>query len=60
MGEPDLTRLLGDHASAHSVPGAAIAVLRDGDVTSSCWGVADATTDEPVRPETRFAVGSLT
>ena len=59
MGDPDLTRLLGDHASVHSVPGAAIAILRDGEVTSACSGIADLRTGEPVTPETCFAVGSL-
>src|SRR6185295_2438272 len=59
MGEPELASLLREHASRHSVPGAAIGVLRDGVVTTAYVGVADTTTGEPVTSETRFAVGSL-
>jgi CubicO group peptidase (beta-lactamase class C family) len=59
MGELDLTSLLDQHASRHSVPGVAIGILRDGEVTTAYRGVADTTTGEPVTPETRFAVGSL-
>ena len=59
MGEPELASLLREHASRHSVPGAAIGVLRDGVVATAYSGVADTTTDEPVTSETRFAVGSL-
>lgn len=60
MSEPDLTRLLREHASNHSVPGAAIGVLHDGAVTTAYAGIADAATGEPVTSDTRFAVGSLT
>jgi D-alanyl-D-alanine carboxypeptidase len=42
------------------VPGAAVGVLREGMVTAAYHGVADVTTGEPVRAETRFSVGSLT
>ena len=59
MGEPELASLLREHASRHSVPGAAIGVLRDGVVATAYAGVADTTTGEPVTFETRFAVGSL-
>jgi len=55
----ELAGLLRGHASAHSVPGAALGVLHDGVVTCAYVGVADASTGEPVTPETRFAVGSL-
>jgi len=58
-GEPELASLLREHASRHSVPGAAIGVLRDGVVATAYVGVADTTTGEPVTSETRFAVGSL-
>ncbi len=60
MTELELTSLLREHASTHSVPGAAIGVLRDGAVTTAYAGIADAATGEPVTSETRFAVGSLT
>jgi CubicO group peptidase (beta-lactamase class C family) len=59
MSEFDLRSLLGEHARRHSVPGAALGLLRDSEVTAFYYGVADATTGEPVTPETRFAVGSL-
>jgi CubicO group peptidase (beta-lactamase class C family) len=60
VNEDDLTALLRHEASAHSVPGAAVGVLQDGAVTIACCGVADVTTGDPVTPETRFSVGSLT
>jgi CubicO group peptidase (beta-lactamase class C family) len=59
MSELDLTSMLAEHARRHSVPGAAGGLLRDGEVTTFYYGVADATTGESVTPETRFAVGSL-
>jgi len=60
VNEGDLMALLRDHASRHSVPGAAVGILREGAVTTAYYGVADVTTGEPVTSETRFSVGSLT
>jgi CubicO group peptidase (beta-lactamase class C family) len=60
VNEDDLTALLGEHASRHSVPGAAVGILREGTATTACFGVADVTTGEPVTAETCFSVGSLT
>ncbi len=60
MNEDDLAALLREHASRHSVPGAALGILRDGVVTTAYHGIADVTTGDPVTPETRFSVGSLT
>jgi CubicO group peptidase (beta-lactamase class C family) len=60
VNERDLTALLRGHASTHSVPGAAVGILREGAATTAYFGVADVTTQEPVTPETRFSVGSLT
>jgi CubicO group peptidase (beta-lactamase class C family) len=60
MNDGDLAALLREHASWHSVPGAALGVLREGAATTAYYGVADVTTGELVTPETRFAVGSLT
>jgi len=60
VNEAGLTGLLREHASRHSVPGAAVGILRDGKMTCAYYGVADARTGEPVRPETRYSVGSLT
>jgi CubicO group peptidase (beta-lactamase class C family) len=59
MGQLDLTGLLREHAFRHSVPGAAIGMMRDGEIVTAHSGVGDAITGEPVTSETRFAVGSL-
>jgi CubicO group peptidase (beta-lactamase class C family) len=56
----DLGPLLSDHASRHGVPGAVLAVMVDGEVATASTGVADLSTGEPVTPETRFAIGSIT
>jgi CubicO group peptidase (beta-lactamase class C family) len=42
------------------VPGAALGVLREDAVTTAYYGVANLVTAEPITPETRFSVGSLT
>ena len=60
MNEGELAALLRDHAPRHSVPGAALGILREGSVTTACYGVADVTTGAPVTPESRFSAGSLT
>jgi CubicO group peptidase (beta-lactamase class C family) len=60
MWEPELAERLREHATAHGVPGAALGVLRGGASTTAVFGVQDITTGDPVTPETRFAVGSLT
>jgi CubicO group peptidase (beta-lactamase class C family) len=60
VNEGDLTALLRERASTHSVPGAAVGVLREGTATTAYCGVADVSTGEPVTPETLFSVGSLT
>jgi CubicO group peptidase (beta-lactamase class C family) len=60
VNEGSLAALLRQHASRHSVPGAAVGILRDGAATTAYFGVADVTGGEPVTAETRFSVGSLT
>jgi len=60
MQDDGLAAVLGDHASRHSVPGAAIAILRDGQLREAHWGVASVANGEPVSAETQFAIGSLT
>ncbi len=60
MDEGELAGLLRDHAPRYSVPGAAVGILRGGATTTACYGVADVTTGDPVTPETRFSIGSLT
>ncbi|MCC7387280.1 MAG: beta-lactamase family protein [Phycisphaerales bacterium] len=45
----------------HHAPGAALAVIKDGEVILlGGFGVADTDTGRPVTPDTRFAVGSTT
>jgi hypothetical protein len=41
VGELDLDGLLREHASRHSVPGAALGILRDGETTTAHYGLAD-------------------
>ena len=60
MVDEDLAALLREHAVRHSVPGAAVGVLREGAATTACYGVADIGTGEPVTAGTRFSAGSLT
>jgi CubicO group peptidase (beta-lactamase class C family) len=60
VDKADLTDLIREHASRHSVPGAAIGVLRAGTSTTAYYGVEDVTTGEAVTSKTRFSVGSLT
>jgi CubicO group peptidase (beta-lactamase class C family) len=60
VNEADLAALLRQHASRHSVPGAAIGVRREGAATTAYYGVADVRSGERVTAETRFSVGSLT
>jgi CubicO group peptidase (beta-lactamase class C family) len=60
VDEGDLVALLREHALRHSVPGAALGILRDGAVSIACHGVADVRAGRPVTPESLFGVGSLT
>lgn len=55
-----LSRLLEEAAVRHSVPGAALGVLRNGGATTVVTGVADAGSGEAVTDETSFGVGSIT
>jgi CubicO group peptidase (beta-lactamase class C family) len=60
VNDADLAALLRDHAARHRIPGAAVGLLRDGQVMTAYAGVADVTTAEPITSETLFSVGSLT
>jgi CubicO group peptidase (beta-lactamase class C family) len=60
VDEGDLAALLREHAVRHSVPGAGMGILRDGAVTTACYGVADVRSGAPVTAGTRFSAGSLT
>jgi CubicO group peptidase (beta-lactamase class C family) len=55
VDEGQLTTLLQEHALRHSIPGAAVGILRDGVVTTAYHGVADVRTGEPVTSETLFS-----
>ena len=60
MTDQNLAGLLREHACREGVPGAAVGVLRDGEVTLASYGVADTRTGAPVTAASLFAVGSLT
>jgi CubicO group peptidase (beta-lactamase class C family) len=60
VNEGDLAALLREHATRHSVPGAAIGILHNGQAITAYHGLADVATGERVTSETRFSVGSLT
>ena len=59
MDELELTKLLREHVDRHSVPGAALGVIRGDDASTAYVGTADAGSGDRVTPETCFAVGSL-
>ena len=48
MIEDELRALLAEHAERHSVPGAAIGILRGGVVTTATYGTANIGTGEAV------------
>jgi CubicO group peptidase (beta-lactamase class C family) len=58
--DAELAGLLAEHAARAGVPGAALGVLRRGEATVVFHGVSDVNSGEPVGPETRFPIGSLT
>ncbi len=60
MNDSDIDALLRQHADRYGVPGSALGLLRDGAVMTAYHGVADSSSGEPVTPETRFTLGSLT
>ena len=60
VAELDLAGLVRELSSKHSVPGAAVGILRDGVTTTAYHGLADTGTGEVVTSETKFSVGSLT
>lgn len=45
--------------AAHPTAGLAVAVVRDGDIASRCFGVRDVDTGQPVTPETTFHLASV-
>ncbi len=59
MSNRDLEDLLREFAARTPVPGAALGVLRGGEMNTAYYGLEDTSTGRPVTAETRFAVGSL-
>ena len=62
MGEPLelLSEFVEERLEQWRLPGLAIAIVaRDGLVASAGFGLADVARNEPVTPETRFAIGSI-
>jgi CubicO group peptidase (beta-lactamase class C family) len=55
-----LGALLGEVVAAHGVPGAACAVLLDGDTEVAAHGLANAGTGVVATPDTLFQIGSIT
>ena len=60
MKEEHLDELLEEQLSEHAITGAALGVFWDGEAAVATARVADPGTREPVTPETRFALGSVT
>ncbi len=64
MDVPDIDRWLGDEFASlvrkHGVPGASVAVLVDGQVTTGTAGVTSLGTGAAVDAETVFQIGSIT
>lgn len=56
---PDLDACAYQELGRFTVPGAAIAVLHDGEVARHAYGVANLETKQPVTPETLFQIGSI-
>jgi CubicO group peptidase (beta-lactamase class C family) len=58
--ESRVAELLTDSLDEHDIPGAAVAVVKDGEVTmTEGYGVADRTTDRPAEATTPFRIGSI-
>jgi CubicO group peptidase (beta-lactamase class C family) len=60
VDEHDLSVMLDRHMRRHSVPGAAVGIVRDGSLMTACFGVASAAGGGRVTPRTRFGIGSVT
>jgi CubicO group peptidase (beta-lactamase class C family) len=55
-----LSELLADSARRHRVPGAAVAVARDGDLLEASYGVLNKATGVEVTSDSLFQIGSVT
>jgi CubicO group peptidase (beta-lactamase class C family) len=55
-----LTHLTAEARSRWHVPGIAVGVWQDGDAVFAAEGVLELGRDEPVKPETRFRIASIT
>ena len=56
----DLESVVRQEMERWSVPGMAVGVLRDGEIEAWGFGVASIETEQPVRPDTLFQIGSIT
>ena len=56
----DLAAVVRQEMERWSVPGMAVGVLRDGEIEAWGFGVASIETEQPVRPDTLFQIGSIT
>ncbi|MEV7623580.1 serine hydrolase domain-containing protein [Actinoplanes sp. NPDC089786] len=52
-------RRLAELAALHHVPGAALGILKDGEVAEAAYGVTNLRTDVPVTTDTLFQLGSI-
>ncbi|MGH2601224.1 MAG: serine hydrolase domain-containing protein, partial [Dehalococcoidia bacterium] len=57
---PALADLVHQEMEAWSVPGLALGVLRDGEAETWGFGIANIETEQPVRLDTLFQIGSIT
>jgi len=55
-----LAELMQQEMEAWSVPGLALGTLRDGEIETWGFGIANIETEQPVRPDTLFQIGSIT
>jgi CubicO group peptidase (beta-lactamase class C family) len=55
-----LDELVQHHMEKHQIPGATVAIMRDGDVDAHGYGVISLNTEYPTRPDTLFQIGSNT
>lgn len=56
---PDLDAHIREQVARWTVPGLTVGVLRDGERESRAYGVTSLETGYPVRPDTLFAIGSI-
>ncbi len=60
VDEGDIRSVIGAAARNWAVPGAVLALSRQGETEIHCHGVLNVETGEPVRPDSMFQIGSVT